>query len=198
MIPSGPEDMDVDPRREHAFRRGYISGVYDALLGVKSRLTQEEFSRLEAWVQQGLSPWTTTNLEKAVRPPVPSDSTLLPSLRKHEDGPFTLPQTRSWELIRVHLMLNSPEVSPDLWRRRNHFMYEFLCYVNNLIGCELSENQEGSQLFIERSRSFMQKHTKDSETNDAQIENYFALVRAYIHSLEDKKGAFDDTELDIV
>ena len=89
MIPGGPEDMDVDPRREHAFRRGYVSGIYDALLGVKSKLTHDEFSRLEAWVQQSLSPWTTTNLEKAVRPPTPSDPTLL-SAGRHQDGPFTL------------------------------------------------------------------------------------------------------------
>ncbi len=90
-------------------------------------------------------------------------------------------------MVDVHHMLNSPEVSPDIWRRRNHFMYEFLCYVNNLIGCELSENREASQVFIERARSFMLKHSKDSETIDAQIKRYFELVSAYIHQIEGKR-----------
>jgi len=89
-LANGPEDMDVDPHRKHAFRRGYVSGIYDALLGVKSRLTEDEISRLEAWVQQSLSPWTTTNLQKAVRPPPPSDPALFSGQRKHGDGPFTL------------------------------------------------------------------------------------------------------------
>jgi hypothetical protein len=87
---SGPEDMDVDPHREHAFRRGYISGIYDALLGVKNKLTEDEFNRLEAWVHQSLSLWSTTNLKKAVRPPPPSDQGLLSPQPKHGDGPFTL------------------------------------------------------------------------------------------------------------
>ncbi len=90
MTPNGPEDMDVDPRREHAFRRGYISGIYDALLGVKNRLSQDEYDRLEAWIAEGLRPWTTTNLEKAIRPPIPSDPALSVDIRKHGDGPFLL------------------------------------------------------------------------------------------------------------
>ncbi len=90
MASDGPDDMGVDVRREHAFRRGYISGVYDTLLGVKNRLSQDEYSRLEAWVVEGLQPWTTTNLEKAIRPPLPSDPALHQDNRKHGDGPFTL------------------------------------------------------------------------------------------------------------
>jgi flagellar motor switch protein FliM len=90
MAESGPEVMDVDPHREQAFRRGYISGIYDALLGVKGKLTEDEFTRLETWVHQSLCPWAKTNLQRAVRPPPPSDATLLPAHRKHGDGPFTL------------------------------------------------------------------------------------------------------------
>jgi hypothetical protein len=90
MAHDGPEDMAVDPRLEHAFRRGYVSGVYDALLGVKSKLTEDEFGLIESWVQQCLSPWSTTNLETAVRPPAPSDPALSPAQPKHGDGPFKL------------------------------------------------------------------------------------------------------------
>lgn len=89
-------------------------------------------------------------------------------------------------------LLNSSKVSPDRWRRRNHVMYEFLCYVNNLIGCELSENQDGSQIFIERARSFMLGHTKSpetiNETRDETREKYFDLVRAYIQDIEVKRA----------
>jgi hypothetical protein len=86
----GPEDGDVDPKLEWRFRRGYVNGIYDALLGVKSRLTEDEFNRLELWVQKSLVPWSTTNLEKAVRPPAPNDPTLVCTVREHTDGPFTL------------------------------------------------------------------------------------------------------------
>lgn len=90
MVDYGPDDLEVDPQRERAFRRGYISGIHDALLGVKAKLTEDEFIRLEVWVQESLSPWTTTNLQKAVRPPPPSDLTLLPVDPGHGDGPFKL------------------------------------------------------------------------------------------------------------
>jgi hypothetical protein len=67
-------------------------------------------------------------------------------------------------------------------------MYEFLCCVNNLIGCELSENQDGSQIFIERARSFMLGHTKSPETINETREKYFDLVRAYIQDIEVKRA----------
>ena len=86
----GPEDMDVDPHRERAFRRGYLSGIYDALTGVRRRLTDDEFRRLEVWMQDSLTAWAATNLEKPIRPPEPSDPSLRHVDRKHGDGPFCL------------------------------------------------------------------------------------------------------------
>jgi hypothetical protein len=79
MACNGPEDVDVDPRLERAFRRGYISGMYDALIGIRSRLSDEEFTELEEWVSRNLTTWSTTDLEKPLRPPTPAASSFLPA-----------------------------------------------------------------------------------------------------------------------
>ncbi len=90
MTIAGPEDLEVDPHRERAFRRGYVNGIYDAILGLKSKLSEDEFNVLDGWLRQQLVPWITSNLNKAVKPPIPSDPSLQNADGRHGDGPFKL------------------------------------------------------------------------------------------------------------
>lgn len=90
MGDGGPEDQDMNPEHSQWFRTGYLNGIYDALLGVKTRLSQEEFDELTDWVSYTLRPWAKENLTKAIRPPKPN-SPKLQSLGRHGDGPFSVP-----------------------------------------------------------------------------------------------------------
>lgn len=88
---SSPDDMEVDPQVERGFRRGYVNGLYDALIGVKERLSDDEFRLLEEWISGVLVPWSNTGLSTAIRPPEPTDPALRSTRRTHGDGPFSLP-----------------------------------------------------------------------------------------------------------
>lgn len=71
-----PSDMPTDPKLEHMYRRGYVYGFLGLLDALQSKLTAEEYSKTNHWIENELFKWSTTNLTKAERPPpVPSLST---------------------------------------------------------------------------------------------------------------------------
>lgn len=81
-------------------------------------------------------------------------------------------------------MLNSEGISPNTWRSRNHFMYELICYINNLVECELSHNQARLELFFEKAKTFVENHSRGFGILDPQVERYFDLFLVYIHNIE--------------
>jgi hypothetical protein len=51
--------------------------------------------------------------------------------------------------------LNSPDYLPARAHRRNHRMYELVCYVNCLLGCRISGNTDGEAVFRDRVEKFL-------------------------------------------
>jgi hypothetical protein len=64
-----PSDAPMDPRLEHMYRRGYVHGVMAIIAALKGRLPKEEARNLEAWTEETLFKWSTSDLELARRPP---------------------------------------------------------------------------------------------------------------------------------
>jgi hypothetical protein len=78
-----------------------------------------------------------------------------------------------------HVRLNSKENAPERGYRRNVVVYELVCYVNNIVGCYLSKNDEPIPVFIGRARKFMQDHP----SNDGWHE-YYEMVGSYLDAVE--------------
>jgi len=75
--------------------------------------------------------------------------------------------------------LNSPEYLPQIAYRRNHNLYELVCYVNCLIGCRLSGNAEGQDVFKNRIKQYMDDHPPAE-----MFEKYYNVVSAYLINSE--------------
>jgi hypothetical protein len=75
-----------------------------------------------------------------------------------------------------HRKLNSPETLPKLAYRRNHRIYELVCYVNCLIGPRFSDNREGAALFRGRILSYLGSYTP--KPDDAL---YCAMAAEYVN-----------------
>lgn len=71
--------------------------------------------------------------------------------------------------------LNAPEFLPPGAYRRNHEMYELICYVNCLIGCRLSGNSEGESVFKKRIQEYMDRHPPTG-----RVEKYYKIVSSYV------------------
>lgn len=63
-------------------------------------------------------------------------------------------------------------------------MYEFVCYVNNIVCCELSENKDGARIFVNRARIFIYDALKRSETAFAEGIEYLEVVKLYLDQFE--------------
>jgi hypothetical protein len=86
------------------------------------------------------------------------------------------------DLSRLHSLLNSKSVVPDIAYRRNKAVYELVCYVNCLIGCVLSDRGDAMPAFIRRSREFMDKHPPEA------YEQYYSVVRIYLAEVKQTFG----------
>ena len=71
--------------------------------------------------------------------------------------------------------LNDAAVLPPHAYRRNHALYELVCYVNCLIGCRISGNADGVALFKERAKEFMSDHPPTAE-----VARYYVAVTDYV------------------
>jgi hypothetical protein len=73
--------------------------------------------------------------------------------------------------------LNSADYLPREAYRRNHEVYELVCYVNCLIGCRISGNTEGEELFKSRVKQYMDNHPPTGE-----VKKYYDAVSMYVDS----------------
>jgi hypothetical protein len=64
-------------------------------------------------------------------------------------------------------------------------MYELVSYVNGILGCELSENEDGLSVYIDRARAFLNDPSRISDSLRPETEQYFSLVRTYIDQIQD-------------
>lgn len=69
MVLSDPSEQSVEPKTEHAYRRGYIAGLSAGVALVASKLSPEESARIDQWAEGDLFAWSTENLNRAARPP---------------------------------------------------------------------------------------------------------------------------------
>jgi len=56
-----------------------------------------------------------------------------------------------------HARLNSPEVIPGGWYRRNVSQYEILSYINHIIALQIAGNWDTAPLFVRRAAKFLAK-----------------------------------------
>lgn len=84
------------------------------------------------------------------------------------------------ELEKMQKALNSKELCPRKGYRRDVPVYELVCYVNNIIGCYMSENFEPIKIFSDRAKIFIDDN-KEDETN----KEYFELVGRYLRLMEE-------------
>jgi hypothetical protein len=83
------------------------------------------------------------------------------------------------ELDELIKMLNSENVLPDSFQRRNCIYYRFLSYINNSIGLYLAKNNKGTALFINRAyKEMLILKQENSLKEDSQ--EYFNLCVAYM------------------
>jgi len=71
--------------------------------------------------------------------------------------------------------LNSSHYLPQEAYRRNHELYELVCYVNCLPGCKLGWNLEGDALYTNRINEYITKHPPIGETA-----KYYDVVSSYV------------------
>jgi hypothetical protein len=83
------------------------------------------------------------------------------------------------ELSRLHQILNSEDVVPGIAYRRSKAIFEFVSYVNCLIGCVLSQRRDVVPLFAKCCRVFMDGHPAAPD-----YEKYYDVVRGYISEVE--------------
>jgi hypothetical protein len=80
------------------------------------------------------------------------------------------------DINEFHLKLNALGTLPKLAYRRNHRIYELVCYVNCLIGARLSNNAEGAAHFRERILTYLEEIVP--RPDEAQ---YCAIVAEYVN-----------------
>lgn len=90
-----------------------------------------------------------------------------------------MPLFESERIEAIHSQLNAKGLVPCRGFRRNVVVYELVCYVNNIIACYVSKNEEPIPIFIERSRLFIANAKSDSEW-----QAYYNSVSAYLNELE--------------
>lgn len=75
-----------------------------------------------------------------------------------------------------HSKLNSPEIVPGGWYRRNTHQYEILSYVNHVIALQLADDWENAALFVRRAAKYLTTPT-DAE---CLTEEYRALTADFL------------------
>jgi len=73
--------------------------------------------------------------------------------------------------------LNTHALLPDKALRRNSAIYELVCYVNNVIALNISENHSPIEIFIERAEMFMSENEAISPDYYQNVEEYFSLIK---------------------
>ena len=90
-----------------------------------------------------------------------------------------MPLFESEKIEAMHSQLNAKGLAPSRGFRRNVVVYELVCYVNNIIACYVSKNEEPIPIFIERARLFIANAKSDSEW-----QMYYNSVSVYLNELE--------------
>jgi len=75
--------------------------------------------------------------------------------------------------------MNAEENLPPMAFRRNVPVYALVSYINNIIGCYLSDNYKSIPIFIERSKI----HINDNPANE-KLRPYYELVETYLNIME--------------
>ena len=78
--------------------------------------------------------------------------------------------------------LNTHALLPDKALRRNSVLYELVCYVNNVIALNLSENHRPIGTFIERAETFMSENEGACPDYYQKVDEYFSLLKRAINS----------------
>jgi hypothetical protein len=78
-----------------------------------------------------------------------------------------------------HSRMNDSSVVPLGGYRRNTVVYTLICYVNNIVGCCLSQNLEPIPVFIDRVRRHIQELPSSEDTGP-----YYRLVKNYVSAIE--------------
>jgi hypothetical protein len=76
-------------------------------------------------------------------------------------------------------VLNHEDSVPARGYRRDVREYALISYVNNIIGCYLSDNYHVIPIFIERARI----HMKDHEANES-TSAYYERVAQFLNDME--------------
>lgn len=74
--------------------------------------------------------------------------------------------------------LNKDEVLPEYALRKNSIYYTFVSYINNSIACFMSENYNGTILFINRAYKEMKELNVKNDINNDNLK-YFAICQKY-------------------
>ena len=69
---------------------------------------------------------------------------------------------------------------PPKAHRRNVLIYELVSYVNHITGCYLSNDFKAIEIYIERSRIFIENNVATEESS-----KYYELVDKYFSELEE-------------
>jgi hypothetical protein len=76
-------------------------------------------------------------------------------------------------------VLNHTDSVPERGYRRDVREYALVSYVNNIIGCYLSENYKIIPVFIERAKN----HMKDNKANEKTFA-YYEKVSEFLNDME--------------
>ena len=76
-------------------------------------------------------------------------------------------------------ILNHKDSVPDRGYRRDVREYDLISYVNNIIGCYLSDNYPVIPVFIERARN----HMNEYEPNENSLA-YYDRVAEFLNDME--------------
>jgi len=83
------------------------------------------------------------------------------------------------DLARFIKLLNTEDLAPKDGFRRNKSIYELVCYVNNIIGCYMSQRVDPIPIFISRIRIYL-----DESTIGPEDEEYCMQAREFVGVLE--------------
>jgi hypothetical protein len=78
--------------------------------------------------------------------------------------------------------INSVNVIPQIFQRRNSPQYKFVSYINNSIASYLSENSNGAVIFIIRAYKEMDELIQKNYIHEEQ-RMYFMLCSEYINEI---------------
>lgn len=85
---------------------------------------------------------------------------------------------RIWGLIQ---QLNRKEILPQIYQRRNSIHYSFLSYINNSIGCYISENYDSTILFLNRAYKELEKLNSRNDCDYLLLcNNYMKATSEYL------------------